>query len=114
MKLKVLFFVMAGLLWLNLSYSQNNSGNPDPKMQVRQAIVSKVIYPEFAVNEGIEGTVYARFTISKDGLIQVIQVESCNEELKTYVSSKLKEIKIEVNEQVAEEVYNMKFKFELL
>ncbi len=114
MKTKVLFFVIASFLCYNFAFSQNNSVNPDPKMQVRQAIVSKVIYPEFAVNEGIEGTVYASFSISKDGKIQVIQVESCNEELKIYVSSKLKEIEIEGNEQVADEVYNMKFKFELL
>lgn len=114
MKTRILSFVILSLFCVSFAIGQTGKVNPDPKMQVKQAVASKVVYPEFAVDLGIEGIVYASFNILPDGSIQVVQIESTNKELKDYVSKKLKEIKVNCNEEASTDVYNMKFRFELI
>ena len=114
MRATILLTAVFCLLGLNLSFSQvKENKNPDPKLQVRQIISKQVTYPEFAIDLGIEGTVYASFLVNEDGTLKVIEVSSANDRLKEYVEKKLKEIKVTAGQE-ANEIYNMKFSFELM
>ena len=112
MKTGILTTIMVTLLSISLGMAQN--ADPDPKNQVKQEVSKQVIYPEFAVDLGIEGTVYASFKVGEDGSISVIQVESTDPRLKEYVTKKLAEIKVKDTEETRNEIFNMKFTFELL
>lgn len=114
MRTKILLPVLFCLLGMSLVHSQTQDNKePDPKLQVKQLVIKEMTYPEFAVDLGIEGVVFASFSVNEDSTLKVIEVNSANDRLREYVDKKLKEIKVS---QVvgSDEVFNMKFTFELL
>src|SRR6056297_910818 len=61
----------------------------EDKTMVKQTVQQEVDYPEFAVEEKLEGTVWVEFTINENGKIQVEKVNSMCVPLKNYVVRKI-------------------------
>ena len=113
MKTRILMVVILALMSFNHAFT-NNDQNLDPKNQVKQIVAKEVSYPDFAIDLGIEGTVYTSFSINDNGTLMVFEIESTNDRLKDYVTKKLKEIHLEASQDEKSQIYNMKFSFELL
>lgn len=85
--------IVAFALMLGLISSFQSSANPDHQRfaDLKQKIANKIGHP----TEKGEGQVTARFTITEEGKVDVIDVRSWNDELEEYVENKLNELSFE-------------------
>jgi hypothetical protein len=108
MKAKVLSLLVVAFLSLNVAFAAK------PPANVKAEVVKEVGYPDFAIEEELEGDVYVSFTVKEDGKINVVEAHSTSTELKDYVTDKLETVKVDIFKTEANEKYNMKFTFNLL
>jgi len=88
----------------------NMSANTIEPEGIKDLIKKEISYPEFALQQKIEGTVLVSFLVSEEGLINVELANASNEDLKNYVIGKLKSLIIK---DADDNKYNMKFEFKL-
>lgn len=83
------------------------------KKEVISKVKKEMTYPEFAINEKIEGDVWVAFRVDDEGNFQVYQANSANQELKELVIKKLEKITPPEIGAAKNELYQMKFSFKL-
>ncbi|MBC8343102.1 MAG: hypothetical protein ISR55_04115 [Bacteroidetes bacterium] len=111
---KGIWAVLVTLLFgINFAIAMDNTDEiKDSK--VKQAIINEITYPEFAINNKIEGDVFVSFLVNKDGKIRIIRTNSIFNNLESYVIEKMKTMTIKVDDVEIGKTYDMKFSFKLL
>lgn len=112
MKTKITMF--AAMLFLGISAAfattpDSLSTKMDPMPEIRASIE----YPQFASEQGIEGTVYLRLELLENGHVNIIQANCANNELLRYVVDKVETMKFDPEIYKVGEPFNMKFSFTL-
>ncbi|HPD65021.1 MAG TPA: hypothetical protein P5050_02675 [Bacteroidia bacterium] len=92
---------------------KNKSNEANTEMKFKQTIIQKIKYPTFASEQKLEGDVFVSFEVNKDGRINVLQSNSTNLQLETYVIEKLNELNYPFEDVTEAKIYNMKFSFRL-
>ena len=112
MKTTKLIIIATILLVSNLSLSAK-TGGAIQKGNLDEVIKSSVSYPDYARNAGITGFVLVELKTTKDGAVNVNQVNSDNEILKNYVVNQLGHIRVSCPKICSEETHIYKFSFKL-
>ncbi|MCF8331199.1 MAG: energy transducer TonB [Bacteroidales bacterium] len=86
----------------------------EDKNLVKQTVRQQIDYPEFAIEENLEGTVWVEFTVNESGKIKVGQINSACIPLKNYVLNKLEGMEAFKLVDASKEKYQMYFDFHLL
>jgi len=86
------------------------AGNPKSS-SIDKIIKKEISYPEFAKKQRLEGVVLVNFSVNKDGSIKVNLTNESDTNLKDYVVSKLKLIKVKNPEENNTLSYDVKFEF---
>ena len=84
-----------------------------PVQDTKQIIAEKIVYPVFAIEKQIEGTVEVNFIIDSDGKIVIDNIKSDSKELKDYVKSEIEKIKLSENLNDPKLKYSLKLNFDL-
>ena len=94
------------------------AGQPEPKdtqiAKLRKEIYQKVKYPTIASENKVEGDVWVSFKVDEKGKIIVQDSSSGEKSLQKDLLKQMKKMKISNDLFIPEEVYLMKFKFELV
>ena len=77
---------------------------------ISDRIQSEMQYPDFALQQNIEGYVLVSFLLNQEGNIEIQQMNASDLSLGDYVISKLSKIHFDKRE-VSGEVFHMKFRF---
>ncbi len=109
--LLIVFFQLACFTSLNAEIVNDTSYTSVMPASVKQAIVSKIEYPEDARELKIEGIVTASITIGNDGRIIINQINGHPEFVK-YISKQLALLNIDPKIDKSKQ-YIIRFKFEL-
>ena len=86
----------------------------DNNSMVKNTVKQAIEYPEFAIEEDLEGTVWVEFTISEKGKINIEKLNSVCAPLREYVAEKLQGIDASGFVEKSQESYRMYFDFHLL
>jgi hypothetical protein len=84
------------------------------KTNVVKNLKLQIDYPDFAIENKIQGHVYVSFNLDQAGNIIIEEIHSTQAELKEYVIEELKKINIPQNDEYINLTYEMRFKFDLL
>lgn len=99
---------------INIIYADNYGlDNTIPK-DTRDAILSELIYPEFARENAQQGIVMVSFTYDEDGYINILSTNYSDENLNKYIIDKLEKIRLGNGIVTPGNEYLLKFHFELL
>lgn len=94
------------------------AGQPDPKetqvAQLRKEVYQKVKYPAAASENFVEGEVWVSFKVDENGKIIVQDSSSLEKNLENDLLKQMKKMKVSKELYNQEDVYLMKFKFELV
>jgi hypothetical protein len=116
LKIIILIFLFttlnAGISLANQHYPDNNL--PSYNQMMNAEIRSLVTYPQFAIEQKLEGFVLVSFNYNELGLLHVIEANSNSEELKNYVITKLQNLDLCSHARRPGNVYNMRFDFRLI
>jgi len=103
-------------MFMSAAMAENPEKN-DPESPYRQVFLNEVrdlvVYPDFAVQLGIEGFVLVSFNYDENGKIKILESNSNSEMLKYYVTNTLKNLDMCTHAKAAGKVYNLKFDFKL-
>ncbi|MBT3303543.1 MAG: hypothetical protein HOD63_11220 [Bacteroidetes bacterium] len=113
MKKSILVILICTLVSINFAFAVNDT-EESKESSVKQAIKLEIDYPEFAIENKIEGEVLVSFEVNKDGKIDVLRTNSVYKELEGYVIEKMKSITVHADDAEIGKVYNMKISFKLL
>jgi TonB family protein len=113
MKKGILLIATAILMSVNFAFA-NTTSDEEKESNVKKAIKQEVVYPEFAIEEKLEGEVLVSFTVNKDGKIDVLRTNSVYKELEGYVIEKMKTMTVNADDAEIGKTYNMKISFKLL
>ena len=105
-------FTLAMIIGL-LSFTTAHADEDDTAM-LKQTVKQAIEYPEFAVEENLEGTVWVEFSLTEDGKIKVEQLNSDCIPLKNYVLEELDGMDASKFVDAKKEKYQMHFDFHLL
>jgi len=83
------------------------------KMQPAKEIKAAIGYPAFAIDQGVEGTVYVRLVILEDGSVNILEAHCSNNDLLRFVVDKVIAMKFDPSEYETGEPFNMRFAFSL-
>ncbi|MCD4679002.1 MAG: hypothetical protein K8S00_01315 [Bacteroidales bacterium] len=83
----------------------------DIPFDTKQIIHDRLIYPEFAKNMSLEGTVRVCCKYDENGFLKVIACNSTNKMLRDYVVSVLEDIRLRYGIVSMEKEYVLKFNF---
>jgi hypothetical protein len=89
----------------------NSSSIP---VDTRKAIFEQLSYPKFAQDEQKEDLVVVSFTYNEDGFLEILSINSSDDELNPYIISKLENIRLRDGSVTIGKAYNAKFHFKLL
>lgn len=88
---------------------------PDIKgRNAKESIKEAVVYPAFAIEQGLEGIVWLRVKVQSDGRVDVVQASSTSNDLLRYVVDKVESMVLNPEDYAASEPFNLKFDFVLL
>jgi TonB family protein len=104
--------VTISMMLLTLTFTSANASTRKPK-DINKILQQEIIYPDFAKEQKLEGTVLVSFTVNTDGTIKVNLTNESDATLKDYVVSKLKSLKIIPTKENAGKSYDVKFEFKL-
>lgn len=82
-------------------------------VQLKEAIVGELEYPDFAVSNYIEGDVWLKLCMA-DSKVRVVEINASNPELGDYVKKTLSSIYIDNHGCKEGHAYYLKVKFDLL
>lgn len=108
MKTKVLIAIAIMMFAFTATFAK------DPETTLRETVRAHIEFPEFTIEQLIEGDVYAEFTVKEDGSIDVLNCFSTQGELQTYVYKELSTIVVNPDPSLIGGTYTMKFEFKLL
>ena len=80
----------------------------------QQAFMDELSYPKFAQDEQKQDIVMVSFTYKEDGYLEVLSINSSDEDLNPYIISKLQNIRLRDGSVTIGKAYNAKFHFKLL
>lgn len=83
-------------------------------LDTRKAINDQLSYPKFAQDDQKQDLVMVSFTYSEDGYMEILSINSSDEELNPYIISKLENIRLRDGSVTIGKAYNAKFHFKLL
>ncbi len=108
--MKIKYLALA-IIFLLGSFSLK-AGND--KLSLKETVISKIKYPEFARDQKLEADVYVSLTVADNGEIIVNQTNSVNPELMEYVKTELAKIKVNLDNEVIGKTfyYRITFKFQ--
>ncbi len=92
MKAKILSIILFCLISIN-AFADDGKKTVS-KADVKQAVKEQIIYPQFALENEIEGEVSVSFIVSKEGKLIVKKINSTNIELNNLIAKKLKNIQL--------------------
>jgi outer membrane biosynthesis protein TonB len=99
------------------SLKQETKGSADlaksPQSILKQAVSSSIEFPAAAIEKQIEGAVFVEFTVTDEGKIVVLNCNSSEGELQTYVFQKLSETTVEPQIETVGQTFLMRIDFEL-
>ena len=104
---KIRIIALSLALFSLTSFSASAHNEPGEFDELRHKIANKISFPE---NDHI-GEVTARFTITEEGEVDIIDVRSWNDVLEVYVTEKLAEMKFKGTTIDPRELFIMKFVF---
>lgn len=107
MKTKVIAIVT--MLMLTITFAQAK----DPQTTLRQTIIEQIKFPASIIHHRIEGVVFVEFKVTAEGKIEVINCNSLQGELQSYVYNTLSGIKIIPDVEFVGTTYLMRFDFNL-
>jgi len=102
---------------LTLAFGTLSAMVPEPEsanVKAKQVVKNAMVYPEFAIEQGIEGVVYMQLQVDDQGRIEVVKANSCCNELLRYAVDKIEGMKVEEGKYEPGKPFNMKFQFILL
>lgn len=107
--------VITFVLLLSTNIKAENPVDSDKTIVYKNAFLGQirelVQYPEFAKANNLEGFVLISFHYSSDGSLSVVEANSNNEGLKTFVIQRLTEINLCSHAKSSEKIYHMRFDF---
>lgn len=109
--MKFKLFTLAAILGL-MSITSVMAG--EDKTMVKQAVKQEIQYPDFAIEQDLQGTVWVEFTVDENGKIKVEQINSMCVPLKNYVLNKLEGMDAFELVSGSKEKYQMRFDFHLM
>ena len=80
----------------------------------QKSIMDILSYPKFAQDEQKEDMVMVSFTYTEDGFMDILSINSSDEELNPYIISTLENIRLRDGSVTIGKAYNAKFHFKLL
>ena len=80
----------------------------------KEVIKETVVYPQFAIEQGLEGTVWMRLQIDQNGRVEVVKANSTNNDLLRYAVDKVENLNLAEGQYEAGQPFNLKFDFVLL
>ena len=93
--------------------ANNNLKNTIP-VDTKESISEKLYYPKFAQDDQKRDLVVVSFTYTEDGYMDILSINSSDEELNPYIISKLESIRLTDGSVTIGKAYNAKFHFKLL
>ena len=91
----------------------NNSDSSIP-MDTRNSIYDELTYPSFAQDDQLNDVVVVSFTYTEDGFLEILSLNSSDEELNPYLISKLEKIRLKNGSVTIGKAYYARFQFTLL
>jgi len=111
---KIILTISAAVLLIGSTFA-TNGGEPKNANKVIQSKISKMIpYPDFALEENLEVSVFAIVSLNENGDITVERISSANQDMKNYVVSELGKIQLEDENVVAGKQYKLRVDFRAL
>ncbi len=92
----------------------NNVINNRIPTDTRNSMYNELQYPKFAQDDQKQDLVVISFTYKEDGFMQVLSINSSDQELNQYIISKLENIRLKDGSVTIGKAYNAKFHFKLL
>ncbi len=115
-KKKILSLFIFMSIFITVAVAENPEKN-DPESPYRQVFLNEVrdlvVYPDFAVQLGIEGFVIVSFNYDENGNIRILETNSNSEMLRYYVTNTLKNLDMCTHAKAAGKIYNLRFDFKL-
>lgn len=93
--------------------ADNNLNNGLPCC-TQQSFMDELSYPKFAQDEEKQDIVIVSFIYTEDGYLDILSINSSDEELNPYIISKLENIRLRDGSVTIGKAYNAKFHFKLL
>jgi hypothetical protein len=91
----------------------NNSYGSIP-MDTKNSINEILTYPSFAQDEQRNDVVIVSFTYMEEGYLKVLSLNSSDEKLNPYITTKLEKIRLKKGSVTIGKEYNARFQFRLL
>ena len=111
-KIKLILSVSMVLLFgIN---SITNAEVPASKETVSHYLQSKVYFPSHLLNDAKEDFVMVTLAVNDEGKIQVLESNSENEKLKSYLVNRLSKVKADTSILEGGKTYSVKFKFQVI
>lgn len=104
--------ITISLMLLTLIFTSANA-SPKKTKDINKILQKEIVYPDFAKEQKLEGTVLVSFTVNADGTITINLTNESDPALKDYVVSKLTSLKIIPAKENAGKSYDVKFEFKL-
>jgi hypothetical protein len=108
-----IFLPIMLLLFSASTFSARAGENKFNVSELRNTISKKISVPDNLRTPNFSGSVLVSFEIKEDGHIDVIAVNSANEELGIHVEQQLEKMLLKIKAQPGQ-VYNMKLNFRVL
>ena len=84
------------------------------KKEIKELVVKKLIYPQFAIDNKIECNVYLSITVNENGSLEVDCANCMCSQLKDFVVKRVEKIQSEDLEKYAGATMLLKVKFDLI
>jgi hypothetical protein len=107
MKTKVISILAILVLTITAGYAKS------PQSELKQAVSNSITFPSVAIDKQIEGIVFVEFTVTEDGKIKVLNCNSTEGELQTYVFQRLSEITVVPQIETVGKSFLIRIDFEL-
>ena len=92
----------------------SNSFDGSIPMDTRNSINDALTYPTFAQDDQRYDEMLISFTYTEEGFMKILSLNSSDEELKPYITSKLENIRLEDGSVTIGKAYDAKIQFQLL
>lgn len=96
-----------------IGIATTSAKTPEQKKDIRSVLKEAVQYPQFALQDGQEGSVDVLFKLADDGKLQIKKVESTDQKLKEYIRTQFANINPEGSQIDKFKTYKITISFRL-